>query len=174
MAGGGDGHRPGYAGVRASGGQGRPRGAGVRAFGGGGRRVLRLAAPGTLPCRTSSPTFLVHQRPEGAAEHGDAAAGGDTAGEVEGGRRHPGGTRPRGRNCGEGGRAPPARKAGGARYSAVQGPVPGVPHPPALCSPQCWRRSELALLARCLGNSALHKAPARGSSPASACESARS
>ena len=32
-----------------------------------------MAAPGTVPCRAPFPTFLVHQRPEGAAEHGDAA-----------------------------------------------------------------------------------------------------
>ena len=83
-----------------------------------------MAAPGTVPCRA--------------------------AGEEEGGGRHPGGTRPYGRNygrnCGEGGRALPAQKAGGARDSAVQGPVPGVPHQPALCSPQCWRRTELTPL----------------------------
>ena len=32
-----------------------------------------MTAPGTVPCRAPFPTFLVHQRPEGAAEHGDAA-----------------------------------------------------------------------------------------------------
>ena len=43
--------------------------------------------PGGAGVRASS------QRPEGAAEHRDAAAGEDTAGEEEGGWRHPGGRR---------------------------------------------------------------------------------
>ena len=49
----------------------------------------------------------------------------------EGGRRRGEGSRPRGQEGWEGGRAPPARHAGGAQDSGLQGPVPGVPHPPA-------------------------------------------
>ena len=40
----------------------------------------------------------------------------------------------------------------------MQGLVPGVLHPPALCSPLCWRRTELVFLDGCIpGTPALQK-----------------
>ena len=45
----------------------RPGGAGVRASGKWGWRVLRLAAPGTVPCKALFLAFLIHFCPESAA-----------------------------------------------------------------------------------------------------------
>ena len=113
---GGDGHRPGGAGVRASGGQERPRGAGVRAFCGGGRRVLERVR-GHL--RGIAAAGL-----EGVSEHLDAAGGEDTWWR----RWTPTGQcwRVCVQQVGM-----TSSQVGGARDRDVQGPVPGVPHPPA-------------------------------------------
>ena len=56
----------------------------------------------------------------------------------------------------------PTRKTDGARDRVVQSSVPGVHHPPDLCSPLCWRRTELVLLSGCiLGTPTLQKVAAR-------------
>ena len=52
----------------------------------------------------------------------------------------------------------------GAPDCFAQGSVPGVPHPPALCSLLCWRGTQLVLLAGCItGTSALQKVIGRKS-----------